>query len=179
MRNRRGTPLDESYFNWLCKPLDRKWDITFETTTLRILFQTPFKHYVPNDHNRATDGVLLREEFLVRNAVKSSAWEIDGWLALDCSVLEMMIALAERAAYQSGDTMPDWLQTFLINLGLDQRTSQAKIRNALQRLNERTYSHDGLGGLFPLRTPVQDQREVEIWYQMSAYMIENYEGRGA
>lgn len=178
MRSRQGTPLEESYFVWLCKPLDKKWDISFTTATLRQLHRTEFKPFIANDKNRAADGKELREEYLYRHPVKSSAWELDGWMALETSVLEVLIALADRAAYQSGDTMADWLFAFLCNLGLDESPASSKIRNTLQRFNERTYSRDGLGGLFPLRNPVEDQRRVELWYQMSAYIIENYDGRG-
>jgi len=37
----------------------------------------------------------------------------------------------------------------------------------------RTYNENGNGGLFPLRDSDQDQRQVEIWYQLSAYLLEN------
>lgn len=94
-------------------------------------------------------------------------------------MLEMFIGLAERGAYQTGDEMADWFYTFMVNLGLDQTLSSTKIHRTLQRVNERTYSSSGQGGLFPLMNPVEDQREVDLWYQMSAYIIENYDGRGA
>jgi hypothetical protein len=32
----------------------------------------------------------------------------------------------------------------------------------------------GLGGMFPLEDPREDQRAIEIWYQMMAYINENY-----
>ena len=37
---------------------------------------------------------------------------------------------------------------------------------------DRAYSPDGTGGLFPLHEPDEDQRQVELWYQMSAYLLE-------
>jgi hypothetical protein len=41
------------------------------------------------------------------------------------------------------------------------------------RLNRRLYTTSGYGGLFPLEEPKEDQRKVEIWYQMMAYLGEN------
>jgi hypothetical protein len=36
----------------------------------------------------------------------------------------------------------------------------------------REYDPDGRGGLFPLDGTHANQREVELWYQMQAYIIE-------
>lgn len=173
---RRGTPLEELYFQWLIQPLDKKWDETFDINLLKTMFRTRFEHFVPNDVNRALDGIELRQEFLYKRPVRSSKWEIDGWLAEDCSILEMLLALADRCEYRTGILKTEWFSTFLRNLGLADHYSPSKTRRVLQRLNKRTYSRDGLGGLFPLENPLEDQREVEIWYQMMAYIIENSEG---
>jgi hypothetical protein len=43
---------------------------------------------------------------------------------------------------------------------------------AVGTLVERRYSYSGDGGLFPLDYPEEDQRGIEIWYQMSAYLAE-------
>jgi hypothetical protein len=40
------------------------------------------------------------------------------------------------------------------------------------KIMDRRYERNGQGGLFPLRKPAMDQRDVEIWYQANAYMIE-------
>jgi hypothetical protein len=34
---------------------------------------------------------------------------------------------------------------------------------------------NGTGGLFPLKMPKVNQRRVEIWYQMSAFIEENFD----
>lgn len=171
---RRIKPLEELYFEWLCGPLDRKWDISFDEDMLALMHRTPFKPLVQNDQNRALDGIGLREEFLYECPVNSSPWEIGGWRSMPCSILEMLLALAERASYQTGVRKEDWFATFVHNLGLP--AGPTKTRRVLKRLNERTYHADGGGGLFPLANPLEDQREVEIWYQMAAYVIENYYG---
>jgi hypothetical protein len=40
----------------------------------------------------------------------------------------------------------------------------------MERCVWRTYEPNGVGGFFPLENPNEDQREVELWYQMSAYV---------
>ncbi|MFZ1684153.1 MAG: hypothetical protein WAU88_08510, partial [Candidatus Zixiibacteriota bacterium] len=50
--------------------------------------------------------------------------------------------------------------------------AEATIDEVLNRVIFRTYDARGNGGLFPLRRPQRDQREVELWYQASAYLLE-------
>jgi hypothetical protein len=47
------------------------------------------------------------------------------------------------------------------------------VEDAVYRVNDRLIGADGSGGLFPLRQPSRDQRGVEIWYQMQAWLLEN------
>ena len=173
--NRPLEPLEEEYFKWLCSPLERRRDVTLDWQMLKIMHDTPFEYFVPNDQNRALDGRQLREEFFVQYPEMSNLHGVEDWLGLECSVLEMLLALADRASYQSGVRPTTWFQMFLNNMGLP--GSPTKVRQALRRLNKRAYSWDGSGGgLFPLRFPLEDQTTVEIWYQMSAYIIENHSG---
>ena len=63
------------------------------------------------------------------------------------------------------------------NLGLNhcsdkRRLTYEEVNDVLDRVIWRTYRWDGHGGLFPLNEPEKDQREVEIWYQLSAYLLE-------
>ena len=179
---RGSAPLDSLYFDWIWGSFDKRWDLSFDEDTFRIMFQTPFMGFVPNDQNRAKDGVELREQFLHEIRPRSSVWEIDGWLALECSVLEMLVALAARAEYLSENAAADWMAEFIRNLGLDpvmHRYNPGKTRRVLRRLNERTYEANGAGGLFPLRHPLEDQRGVEVWYQLNAYIIEGTDDREA
>ena len=44
----------------------------------------------------------------------------------------------------------------------------------LNKIIDRGYSRRGVGGLFPLKYSKNDQRKVELWYQMHSYLIENY-----
>jgi hypothetical protein len=48
---------------------------------------------------------------------------------------------------------------------------EKEIDDILTRLIERTYKPNGEGGFFPLPQTDEDQTKVEIWYQMSAYIL--------
>ena len=148
------------------------------------LYKTPFKHFVPNDDNRAADGKALRETFL---SGRYSEYRDEEWCDLECSILEMMIALAQRATFEVYEEIPnntpgDWFHRLIANLDLTRFNDEAYLNNAtfctnkvhrvITRMNDREYNSDGMGGLFPLRHPRGDQTEIEIWYQMSAYLME-------
>jgi hypothetical protein len=104
-----------------------------------------------------------------------------------CTVLEMLIGVAQRLDWelQGGRferPASDWFWVLIDNLDLtwcenleySKPDSRAEVEFKVVRLLERGYSEDGNGGLFPLKSPKKDQRRVEIWYQMSAWVIENY-----
>ncbi len=128
------------------------------------------------------DGIELREEFLRQRPTL----RVDrDWMELDCSMLEMLIALARRADFET-DTgaleggVGGWFWKFMDNVRLSQYTDEVitdrslgVIDSTLETINERTYRPNGRGGLFPLRKPHADQRDVELWYQLSAYLLEN------
>lgn len=171
--------LDDRYFEWLyglVRAVSNKNPARSHWHLCRQLYTTRFFHFVPNDDNRALDGLELRYEFIE----ETEETDIDAsWMLLECSILEMMIALARRAAFESDSEPADWFGIFLGNLEIDRYTDNVyndhiakEVKEKLDRLNRRTYGKDGTGGLFPLREAQQDQRTVELWYQMSAYLIE-------
>lgn len=172
--------LDEQYLKWLCgqvgpinlrNPSHTFWNLMGQ------LYTKEFAWYVPNDDNRLEDGLLLRDEF-----GKASD---DPWWDEPCSVLEMLIALARRLAFEDGGEPASWFWELLENLGLSEFNDRSfftedqrfDIDERLENMIHRRYSYSGQGGLFPLEHPHEDQREVEIWYQLSAYLSEREEGR--
>lgn len=170
--------LDDRYLEWLYlqigavrnrNPRRSFWHLA------KQLYITPFEWSVPNDDNRCEDGTDLRWEFLDGEHIDADP----SWMGLQCSVLEMMIALARRASFEAKGTPGDWFWLFAQNLQIrgynDSIYSTAierEVTETLQRFINRKYDYDGRGGLFPLRNPRQDQTRVELWYQMSAYMLE-------
>lgn len=172
--------IDDRYFEWLYgqvgaitnrNPSRSYWELA------RQLYETPFIWTVPNDDNREGDGKELRIEFIYEKLLD----ELDPiWMDLDCSMLEMLIGLARRTAFEADGDVGEWFWIFLQNLDLrgytdevyDQDVSDI-VDRILDRVNERSYRRNGAGGLFPLRNAEKDQRKVELWYQMSAYLLEN------
>jgi len=47
-----------------------------------------------------------------------------------------------------------------------------KVDDILDRVIHRKYKANGEGGFFPLKETNNDQRDVELWYQMSEYVLE-------
>lgn len=174
-------PLDEAYLIWLYaqvasprlkNPTRTYWSLT------RQMLTTPYVWFVPNDDNRVSDGIYLREEFALS---LPDYVDIDGdWFELECSVLELIIGLSRRLSFESEGEPREWFWHLLENLGITPACADAHynheiegmIGEALDRIIWRTYRYNGQGGLFPLARPSSDQRQVELWYQMNAYLLE-------
>lgn len=171
-------PLEELYFTWLYSrvasprlrsPVRTYWKL------LQQLHHKEFIWLVPNDDNRVEDGRALRYEFL--NEQQIVGVDIH-WMELGCSMLEMLVALSDRLAFEAEGEPGDWFFHLLRNLELDGCNDrdilpEKEIDEILDRVIWRNFRPDGSGGLFPLRRAAQDQRRVEIWYQMSAYILEH------
>lgn len=169
---------DDAYLRWLYgqvaqvrlkNPSRTYWSL------LRCLYTTPFTWFVPNDDNRAEDGRELRYEFIEETGISHVN---DEWLDLDCSVLEMLIALSRRLAFEAEGQPRAWFWHLLHNLEIDALTDdiapfpQQRVDHIVHVMMARTYRKDGHGGLFPLRHAQEDQTRVEIWYQLAAYLLQ-------
>lgn len=180
MTSNQGT-LDDVYFEWLYNqvassanrnPARSYWKLC------RQLFTKEFIWFVPNDDNRAEDGKELRTVFLDETGVDYDD-PYGLWLDIGCSVLEMLIALSQAAAFETDRLPLEWFWRFVHNLGFDRYSDdiyeisiEEEVDEVLDGLNNRTYSEDGTGGIFPLRNATQDQRVIELWYQKSLYLQE-------
>jgi hypothetical protein len=176
-------PLDELYFTWLYSQVDSV-EISNPSRTywrmLRQLYTKEFVWSIPNDDNRAEDGKDLRREFINEEGLD----DIDqAWLDLGCSMLELLIGLSRRLSFQDDGEPRSWFWQLIENLGLERYNDNALIREEeiyeildeiLNEVIRRTYKRNGSGGLFPLKRATEDQREVELWYQLSAYLLEKY-----
>lgn len=174
-----SAPVDELYFKWLYRqvgavtqrdPSRSFWRL------MRQLYRKEFVWFVPNDHNRAEDGRDLRLRFVNYSGVTPD----EDWMDLGCSMLEMLIALSHRLNFETGIPPKRWFWELLENLGLDDLCDEnygdlthEAVNDILEQVNDRTYAPDGTGGLFPLKHSDYDQRDVEIWYQLCAYLLEN------
>jgi hypothetical protein len=175
-------PLDELYFQWLYSQVADP-EVTDPSLTywklLKIFFTREAIWRVPNDDNRLEDGKALRLDFVSENKLGTVNRE---WTDLACSVLELMVGLARKLSFEdlAGGKPHYWFWKMVENLGLigysdDRPLSLKKIDNTLDRVLYREYKPSGRGGFFPLKHTQKDQRKVELWYQMSEYLLEQSE----
>ena len=168
---------DDAYLRWLYQqvaqvqnrnPSRSYW------TLLRQLYTTEFVWFIPNDDNRAEDGRDLRYEFLEETGFPAIDEE---WLAMGCSMLEMLIALSRRLSFEADGEPRAWFWHTMRNLKLEAMTdavpySKKDVDEVLGNVIWRTYRRDGRGGMFPLKRATEDQTQVEIWYQAAAYLTQ-------
>ena len=175
-------PLDELYLTWLYSQLGsvklKNHSRTY-WSLLRQLYTKEFVWLIPNDDNRVEDGNDLRYEFVDEQRIAN----VDrNWMGLGCSVLEMMVALSRALSFEAEGEPRVWFWHMIENLELSMMTDAvyksspdlvaAEVDEKLNVLIWRTYAPDGSGGLFPLKHPNYNQRDVELWYQLNAYLLE-------
>lgn len=185
-RPRSARQLEGLYFEWLYSHVGRLSAVNpgrSHTMLAEQMHVTPFVEYVPNDGNRANDGLDLRVQFCEMVTSRFTAADISG----PCSMLEMTIALAQRVEYETAGTnidheFADWYWKLMGHAGLAVYTDEAyldsdhardRVEVILDRIVERRYSRSGALGFFPLKHGRGDQRTTELWDQMSAYILEN------
>lgn len=178
--------LDQEYFLWLYGQVgalhDRNPKHTYELLCEQ-LHKTTFIWTVHNDDNRALDGTVLREEFVNETGLSRDSSHIRG----RCSVLEMMLALARRAAYESVGLgifggADEWFFGMLQNTGLSyyndskyafDPNAPADVEDILDYVMRRKYDWTGDGSFFPMHSPSGDMRSTELWMQLNQYILEN------
>lgn len=167
--------LENKYFEWLYSKIELPhrpyWSLA------RKLHKKEFVWLVANDDNRVEDGRELRYVF----SYETGTMLTPAWHSFGVSMLEVLIALSERLAFLAERTPREWFWELMANLDLEQfsderytKRKEREIDRILDRVIWRTYSYSGEGGLFPLEFPTQDQRKVELWYQMNAYIVAQY-----
>lgn len=178
MMNNLARDISLDYFYWLVDLVQGYKHVKL----LQHMHEIPYIWVIPNDENRADDGTALRSRFLYET--NSTDYDLP---EKSCSVLEMLVALSSRINdimidIEGDDDTHRWFWMLIENLdlakfddiSLDEDGNFDEIDIRLGIFMERTYTKSGYGGLFPLTKPKENQRNVEIWYQMSAYLEENY-----
>ena len=171
-----------AYFQWLYNWMSGEryhYDVSFRRLLMQ-LHDTEFTYTIRNDQNRAEDGINLRYRFTKSHTIDEPVDYILECLAGPCSVLEMMVALANRCeedymddpAY--GDRTAQWFWGMVANLGLGNMTDvwydKSYVTDVLYKFLHRKYDSDGSGGLFRIRGYKGDMRRMEIWHQMCYFL---------
>jgi hypothetical protein len=177
-----GPDIPRIYFDWLYDQVKPNNDITSQlsfTTLCNHMHSIAFKDLVNWDANRIVEAGELRKIFLDRHP-DVGPMERGDILFPDISIFEVLVALSEKANFMLDYSREWWFSKFIENLDLGKYNDVYMMTHnewpavrKLRTFNDRSYKPDGRGGLFPLKQPDADQREVELWYQMAAYATEN------
>ena len=170
--------LNEEYFNWMYRLVFKNEKRRSYRKLLKYLNSVEFTYILDFDSNRAEDGMDLRYRFGYEhdyNGPMIAAYLDDR----PCSVLEMMVALANRCEEQimddphAGCRRGQWFFSMLASLGLSNMNDENFVRSdaeeIVSRFLSRQYARNGEGGLFTVNSQ-HDMRNAEIWYQLNWYL---------
>ena len=173
--------LNKRYFDWMYNLVcDGTYNRRLSYQKLLThLHNREFYYILDMDGNRASDGVDLRYRFAYENNYEYAI--ITRYLDdRECSVLEMMVALAIRCEEDNmgdpdiGNRTGKWFFVMLESLGLESMTDdvfdERYTDDVVNRFLDRKYKRNGEGGLFTTTDRRRDMRAAEIWYQMCWYL---------
>lgn len=158
----------DDYFKWL-----------YEKTHLSVsyfssiekMFDYEFVSYIEHDDVRMADAAGLRKEYAEYKGLSQDV--VDYILdSKPISVLEVLIALSERMSAEisaDGDGFTYFID-IVDNMGI-LAAEPNEVPEICQEFVERLYPYCGMA--FRLNNPKEDQRDIDLWYQMQAYLIEN------
>lgn len=172
--------MENAYYSWLVGLIGDDYVAGNYQKLLWKLFTTDYIWELDYDRSRAADGLYLRREYS-----RASGIAIDIVMQnSECSVLEMLIALARKAEYDImhdpdyGDRSGQWFWTMLENLSLDVYDDWHYFENEVNRILDiflhHRYERSGIGGAFPVTGCGIDLRNKDLWYQMNAYLEAHY-----
>jgi len=164
----------EEYFEWMYQKIEGKG----YRSLLWELYREDFYALMELDDNRIYDGLELRYKFgdecNIPKVVIDKIFKGD-----NCSVLEVMIALAIRieetimSDSDFGDRTSMWFWIMIKSLGLYDMTNKnfdnRHVMEVVDAFLTRGYEPNGEGGLFTVNDTNKDMRDVEIWYQMCMF----------
>lgn len=173
----------EHYISWLAERVDGYLGSVY-SRLIHCLWEIPFVWSIEDDGNRAVDGNTLR--IIFKQSHKLVNPELVFPTPDGCTFLEFLVALAGRANeimyVPDRDQTGDFFWLFIKNMCLDHCVDDMYgiswdeffVSSRIAVILSRAYGTDGMGGLFPLKCSVEDQRNLTIWYQLNAFLNENY-----
>lgn len=173
--------IKEEYFEWMFELVcaGRYARAISYRRLMEYLHSIEFTYIIPNDANRAEDGIDLRRRFVYERDLDDYIFNPKVTLGEYCSVLEMMIALSIKIETfmddpRIGNRTGQWFWKMITNLGLgsmnDNKFDKNTAKDIIETFLDREYEPDGRGGLFMIRDCEYDLRDVEIWIQLNWYL---------
>lgn len=143
------------------------------STLIRYLYEQPYRWQFVLDENRAAGGLNLRNRYAYENGI-----DVQDVGHGPCSILEMLIALADRMVELLTMDIYDWFWDLLDNLNLskfdDTHFDERGVNYILNVWLDRQYDSKGNGSLFPVTDYQGDCRNLDTWGQMNVWISENY-----
>jgi hypothetical protein len=170
-------PLDELYIAWLYAQISNvnlRSSRRTHWALMSTLYTCEFVALVPNDDNRVEDIKDLKKEFLFDAEIPYAQ---PTWFE-HCSFLELLIVLSRLLDFETDFGIEYCFWHLLENIGLSEyndnkKFSEQEVEEIVDTVVSRNYDRNGRGGLFPLEKSRDDQREIDLWYQLNAYVIQN------
>jgi hypothetical protein len=177
--------LSSDYFDWMIYKIRDTRSMHGQThrykQLLDLLHRTPFTYLMPMDENRYIDGLELRYRYA--ESTGKDFQMVNSYLKNEqCSVLEMMVALALRCEEHimdnpaKGNRISVWFWNMIDSLRLDsmidRQFDEMYANSKIYAFLNRDYKSNGDGSLFTVRNPKQDMKDIEIWYQACLYLNE-------
>lgn len=173
--------IKKEYFNHLIDIVcDKKHKKVDYIPLLDLLYSIPFTITMEMDENRVSDGEFLRKRWLQDEDLYGYLSEFDDEKV---TVLEVLIGIAERYEYQVGNIMEGDLTSerfweLLHNLDIEKYSADnykpLNIKEKVRNWMARKYKKDGSGSIFPVKSYKKDMKSLQIWDQMSIYIMENW-----
>ena len=176
--------LKDRYFEWIYCIVYSDDAAPSYRKLLSCLHNQEFYYVHPDDINRYVDGIDFRGLFAYYSGYSNDV--VEKYLNIgNCTVLEMIAALAFRVEENimsdpdEGDRTGQWFWDMIVNLGLsgmsDDDFDEDYCIEVITNFLNRNYLPNGKGGLFYVRQPFDDMREIDIWSQCMWYLDENYD----
>lgn len=178
--------IKQDYFEWLCEMVHCDGPSQSYNILLKTLHGIPFFVKNQRDLNRIDDGYRLRIDY--DNFNNHTGRNLESLYQMKTSVLEVLIGLANRMEdimfdAEKGDQTIIWFWEMIDNLGLGDFTDSAfgerrwytlQVEEIIEKWMDRRFRRNGKGSPFPLETSKNDQRKIELIYQMNYYLDERY-----
>ena len=176
---------DKLYFNFLVDKVATRSEAIMYSDLLHFLSVHSFIVSLPMDGNRAADGLELRTEFA--QSYKSGIHYhsiLNGIDQVECSILEMLVALSVRIERDImnddfiGDRTGLWFWAAIDSVGIKWPNEEFDKFEADEKIDicmERGYDYEGHGSFFTVHNPPRDMRTTDIWYQANWWLMYEFE----
>jgi len=177
--------LIDDYLDWLYFDVLHGTETRFKAynSLFKALLDIPYIPLHPMDKNRFKDGLELREEYILGCSMGLTGFEsrkntkIEDYLP-ECSVLEMIIALSvriEKDIMAPADGKNDYFRWFwgmICTLELDEFDEKHYDFGWIDKIISEFL--EGKRAIFEVKNPYKNVRDMQIWDQMNAFLVENY-----